>query len=81
MEENLVKTCNIHGGNKKWLDFSILGSDMWVDTDVSEECASSIFRVKKLTSPRWHCSDWGDDVIQLLWWVARNVASQCHVNG
>jgi len=48
MEENLVRTCNIHGGNKKWLEFNILGSDMWVDTDVSEECASSIFRVKKL---------------------------------
>jgi hypothetical protein len=50
MEENVVRTCNIHGGNKKWLDFSILSSDMWVDTDVSEECASSIFRVKKLES-------------------------------
>jgi hypothetical protein len=34
----------------KWLDFSILCSDMWVDTDVSEECASSIFRGKKLES-------------------------------
>lgn len=50
MKENVVGTCNIHGGNKKWLDFSILSSDMWVDTNVSEECASSIFRVKKIES-------------------------------
>jgi hypothetical protein len=47
MEENVVRTCSIHGGNKKWLDFSIQSTDMWVDTDVSEECASSSFRVKK----------------------------------
>jgi hypothetical protein len=46
-EENVVRACSIHGGNKKWLDFSIWGLGMWVDTDVSEECASSIFRVKK----------------------------------
>jgi hypothetical protein len=50
MEANIVRTCNIHGENKKWLEFSIMGSDMWVDTDVSEECASSIFKVKKLES-------------------------------
>jgi len=50
MEENVVSTCNVHGGNKTWLDFSILSSDMWVDTDVSEECASSFFMVKKLES-------------------------------
>jgi len=50
MEENVVRKCNIQGGNKKWLDFSFLGSGMWVDMDMSEECAFSIFRVKKLES-------------------------------